>query len=729
MIKFKSIRLKGIGVHRQSRFDWQPGITVIRGRNLDARNKHANACGKSSLFTPFYSIIQGEVPFAPRKKQVKTLQGKAWLDFEAQGATWQVRLDAASQGWTVFKDGVDQEVYRKDDARKLIASLLPWNPALFRLVYMNSRMENAVLVASPTDRHAYFEQVFALDILDRLNSRFREQKSQLAETARDLNSRRASLPGNSTPDNTAVLEHRLADLEARLADARAQVTVAARYQARDKLLAGLGLKTADVASLERLLADKTKERADIETKIETARVWKEADELTAEIRTLTRRLQSKPIDLKACEQAHRRLERDLQDSLQAVERLDRYKRARRVRAETAAALTKMDPAWRKLSPAEAASAVHARLKQIKTILGLLQHADDCPLCRSRLTPKQVQALLTEHENEQARLGRHVKTLEELPWPACEPLSSDELKLAGQAVALKDELAKLTKKLETARADQALRDKIATLRERLPQVERPADLPPLSRLRETQRRLDETIERLRQSIRALRAIPADVERPRASLDSLNDTVSKLYRLASDTKAELQVARRNKQAWEEYYAYYRDNAGSLEDLPALEHLVTLTGPQGLRVGLLQGLMDAYLSALNERATWLLGAGKFEAVFGKRTMELYFVRRGQRTPSYALSGYESRAFEILHYLALTPLLPANLRCNTVILDEMEACLSPDNMRRFSEELIPALAEQVESVVVITPFSEKELYFPQAREVMVTLKDGVAGLSIVNS
>ncbi len=149
----------------------------------------------------------------------------------------------------------------------------------------------------------------------------------------------------------------------------------------------------------------------------------------------------------------------------------------------------------------------------------------------------------------------------------------------------------------------------------------------------------------------------------------------------------------------------------------------GPKGLRVQMLSVLGGMFVDNLNHLAREIYSEPyKFSLDLAKNKFDLLATRARKTTDIRSFSGAEGRLFSLLSLLALRPLLPKHLTTNLLVLDEVEAGLSPENQQLLIQEFIPRILQVIPTIFFITPKSAKEFYVPNAQEMLVIRQRGIA-------
>jgi len=144
----------------------------------------------------------------------------------------------------------------------------------------------------------------------------------------------------------------------------------------------------------------------------------------------------------------------------------------------------------------------------------------------------------------------------------------------------------------------------------------------------------------------------------------------------------------------------------DYKILTVLKKALGRDGFRTKRLESTLELFVDNLNDLAPLLWREPfKFEIETGSRKCDVIIHRNNKVGDAFTLSGSEQRRWQLLAGLAMLRLLPSNRRCNTIILDELEANLNLRSRHQMMQDFIPELNKTVDNVIIVSPLSTKEL------------------------
>lgn len=156
----------------------------------------------------------------------------------------------------------------------------------------------------------------------------------------------------------------------------------------------------------------------------------------------------------------------------------------------------------------------------------------------------------------------------------------------------------------------------------------------------------------------------------------------------------------------------------------------GKSGLRISALESLVSAFESHLNASISLLGWPSDYRFVLSLKESGLTILLHrsgGMISDLTTLSGSEEKVWRLLCAMALIRLLPSSARCDTVILDEMEANLDDDSRARFVGSYLPELQKLVPKVVIVSPLTRSMLPVEAAR--ILEVRPGEKGSKLIPS
>ena len=168
--------------------------------------------------------------------------------------------------------------------------------------------------------------------------------------------------------------------------------------------------------------------------------------------------------------------------------------------------------------------------------------------------------------------------------------------------------------------------------------------------------------------------------------------------------------------------------MELRPVYKALQAAYSPNGMRLWLLQELLEALVAGLNAHSH----PTRDHKVYGyrlsrNRDLSLTVSSARGTYDLYLLSGAESSLFTLNFLSVLLPMLPASSRCSMLVLDEIDANCSTYVRSLIADYYLPRLAKTVDSLFVITPTTPKDFCTPDCHELLVTKRDSVSTMEVV--
>lgn len=201
-------------------------------------------------------------------------------------------------------------------------------------------------------------------------------------------------------------------------------------------------------------------------------------------------------------------------------------------------------------------------------------------------------------------------------------------------------------------------------------------------------------------------------------SLNDEIIQ-------TETKLVLYRRYKEERKKLVEEITELKKYAKDHKLLTVLKKALGRDGFRTKRLESTLELFVDNLNSLAPLLWREPfKFEIETGPRKCDLVIHRNKQDGNAFTLSGSEQRRWQLLAGLSMLRLLPNNRRCNTIILDELEANMDESIRHRMMNDFIPELLKTVPNVVIVSPMTQRELSLKPDRAYFVEKRNAKSKL-----
>lgn len=726
----------------------EPGVTSIRGRNLNARTKdQSNGTGKSLLAGGIPDILLKQPPLATKKNDRKSSMSdpdsKIILVGERDGVeyTLQKAAHGKSVKYTVLKNGKDTKVRTTAIAEEFIQELHGWSETEFyTTVYLEGRRPFFFQMGTDSQRLEFFTSLFRLegydDVRDKLNKRkadLRDDQTKLGVVEADLVKAERDLEQSNW--KPSMREPYLALIEERTELKRKHQRISDRVTSLSGLQALFErsrVLNEQHQKLSNKIGDNTFENVQKQRDlIEQNRHYESS---LHEYNRRRKKLQSRL----ATYEAPKEDAQDLHTKLRSVEKLiarleERIDGIKARREAITTALKGVRKSWQDTAKRASKKAKGSRADletkraELTTIIKLGKLASkghtECPTCGSPIEQKQVKSRAAKAAASITKIDEQIEGIEAAL--KLERIEAEGLKLREELDSGK--LAKLEKHEAEFKDLVAQRRNISTLLDAATAVSdlkaqlkalkapaKPDGKPTMERA--TVDKLLSAFQQRRTLLPELKRVKAEIEEAggrdlnESDLKKLpkllktqrkgNERLHKLAQTLSEQRSQFEAYKAIRSRIKELTKKRKRFRKALRDLPIIEALIHAYSNKGLKVMATQRLAAIIESNMNRLAdltfvektkfTINVTAGAFSVLYhrGKRVAD---VRK--------LSGAESRSFALLFLVALLPLIPAERRCNCVILDEMDANMSDPSKRLLAQDFLPYLNSLVPTVINITP------------------------------
>lgn len=755
----RSLTIKNIGPVKSIYLPLDlPGVTTIRGQNLDSRTENdSNGVGKTLLFSAIPNVVYFEPPVSVKKKSAKSFLGdKGSVTLTLENAKVKHTITQRAKGSTVKYDlaenDVSQKVHRTGSAQDDIRELFPLTmEQYYCTTHLNALSNNKLLVGKGTERMDLFENLFPLDIYEQMQERTKAQYDVAKKAQASHSILQGELDAMDAPEDTAVLEKQQRKFDRILTSLRekndnlvrdiTQVENAVRLTAR--------IKGKDVPDLQecRLRVTSRKERlASLRERqraaIRLSEQWEEYQRSRKRRKALSEKLDALPkvAKIKGDDESDReemralRAKLDLHDAnekgLKRLTGLD-------LKAEIAGRqLDKDDPFGSAKRRQDDASAELRSLR--KHIATHESGKGTCEACGSKLKVsgdalyvmrkrlKTLQALIDSLEELLSHEKAH-KVKQELGKFDYESANEAYEEIRKRVVARKD-----------SRASREERDRLEAALEQLKVAKPKSEAPDLDdfdrKIGEAEEFLDaaretlklaEALEEAGISTKDIPRLTAKHEELIAERQEVGERIRSISQKLAAVESRLAVAKSVEDRRLDLQNRIEDIAKISRRFPVLSILADAYGPRGLKIDAIHGMAEEYIKNLNEVSGEFFNKPfRFHVDVNGRELSILAERNGDITDVRLISGFEGRAFSMASVVSILPLLPSRQQTNLLILDEMETCLSPPNREHLMTDLIPRVAQFIPSVYVITALPPQEFHVPDSRELKMVLRNSTSTL-----
>lgn len=733
MLELRSLSVADYVRWGSADFEFRQGVSFIHG---------VNRSGKSLLFRAPRLAIYGAGLGKRHSESSKIPSGsKIELDFASGKKRWKIK--ASSKSVQLFENGKSLSLSGKKSGLAKLSEVQPLSLRLFdSSVYLSANSRHFLQHASPIEASEWLANLFRVDaVYDPLLEKAKADLSKANKAAVQLSvvrgmirDARAQFVKNGEEFDSGARSKQIAALESKLTT----------------FSASLGQERERLSSLVELLP--VLEQRDTLPKLAPWKPKDDLDSLKRKLRALEDR-ERKLIAYRSAVEAQKefaaersKLEARLAKLSKKATRLFGLLQARGVEVELDKLVqllsSKMDDwenqesdrAFALRRPVESYSpreleAAHKAAEKAEKRLALLQHrlqqindrpTGTCPTCGQKASKahsiderRKLKPEIQQAEDELRKLNSRVSVLSaHVGWtqrvnPSAEHrVAYTTLIRVRKDIALLSELedvrsaierlpkGKLPEKPKDSGTLRDLRTVMSGIEEDIVAAEKHAQL--------TRRHQDvaKALERLKVGENvSLKTVRADRDECKVKIARLDSEVLRL----TTKVATLKQADKSLTESEAQEAELEPIAGHKAELEAL---VEAFGKTGLRLRRLESIAAAFEDALNE-AVPLIWPDHFRFTIATSTkgISIRLRRDGSESDLSNLSGSEEQAWKMLCAYALARILPPELRCDTIILDEIESNMDGSSRERFSKRLMPVLIESFPKVIIVSPQDRSHL------------------------
>lgn len=763
MLHLKSIDLEKVVSFEKSSFDFERGLTVIKGKNLDAKIKgQSNGAGKSLFFSSIPNVLFNASPLARRKNSKKDMLSKKeseiglhfYLDFSKENLS----IFQKPSAYSVIENGRDLGIRGIPSAEKYIKEKISSSrEEFYTTAYLQSQRECSFKKGTDSDRMAFISNAFRLHSYDAIKEilakdlkSIKDQEieySTLSSKKLTLQNKLKSVDWNSKKQkeykdvcnrldfledkhekaqeeyqNTLSLRKgvlRLVDLEKELEEYRKS------YQ----------YKNHPSKQIE-ILQDERRQALKYES------YKKEIESYRKNVSSLKRRLRKlqKYKTEKNIERLEEKYENARKDFLNLKSKKDQENDLLNQKEEIDVEIKSLLKENKcKVLPKipedlDTKISIYSALVDID----LKSSSSSCPLCGSSVKKDLIKEAEDELQNLEflKKLDSLVKEKKSLK---IDFVDDEKLNL------LKDRYEKLEDQLKRAKEFNEKYEERLYVEKMLKNTEKPLEV-----------KKTRPFEEVENDIELCRNILSQLSLKKELLDTyeglekileqknpLQYITKKLSSASSnfeDVKNEFVELKQKVKKYElskNSYSLYREEideideklkslSSSISKKKVYEALVEAYGPKGIKILAIQNITDLLKKNLNLYSSLIFSENfKFDIEVLTTGLRILVDRgNGNISDVRLLSGSEYACFRLLLLVSMLPLIPSNRRFNFVILDEPDCHMDEQTRERFVQNMIPAIQEVIPTIVLITPFDTE---YDFNRKFNVVKKKGVSYLEQV--
>jgi DNA repair exonuclease SbcCD ATPase subunit len=715
-VQLKSIGVQNVGPIKDIKMDIGSGTTLIRGHNQDAKTggRQTNAVGKSLACSPIALGFTGTRPMlAPKRYQrsgmFQTPGACLTLGLTINGLDYELIQRQKGSGYElqINKQGKNMGLRTLKIAEAVRQELIPMSEEQFySTVYLDMKRPSVIQAGTDVQRLEFICRLFDLNHFDTYRKRLlvrqqdlvsrRQEQKTLARELMDVQRRQDQLKwGPRAEARYQELKIEQQELTEQLTKLAQQLDVNAKGQEQRK--------ARKQAKKELLPAGHPTVR-ELRQQIEDAQMIEDQQRLFRNMQ----RQKKKMVKLLGQKLPPKPKER-IEDLEKAVNRLRHQYRPVLVPVPV------VKPAGRLLTRSE-----YTKYMALTDLNEQELSSDCCPTCGHKIgnlakkVKKAKKLVKTHHRLLLWRENEHNRQ-----QALIHQEKMDKLVAEGKVAA---------ERLNIARKYEAQKG----LRLAIKKVDRDFSDPPQLKGGLGSKELRTQLEAVRRSIAAAKVLAEPLVPVYPKALSRHETKTNRLTVVSSQLSDLHTRRSEHRANEKTIKSLSTKLGRFENLEveeqALNALLKLLSNKGLKVDAVNAVLQELEHRMNQHAELLFVEPiefKFSAKPGRVSL-LYRHRKASKARKHLwadireLSGQESRAFSLLFFCQVRPLLPT-VQTDFVVLDEMDANMSQPTRDLFAKEFLPYLQTVIPKIIIATPDNNTAY---SGRIISLVKKDGVTRL-----
>ena len=741
MIELEKVVLKNIVLHKDTKFEVEPGVTVIRGDNY---------AGKSTLVSCIPNVFDGCPPLL-KKKDAKALHSEnsmIGIKYKYNNIPYKV-VQACKKGSISYKieeNGKELEPRTIGIAKELLEKIFPISSLqYYSVVHLTPYRANVLLSGTGPQRKEFFEELFHLDISEVVAEQIKQEYNKLKREKDEKDILLEQLSGLQYIDNIEELEKEFDDKTEQLKYYKEQytkctndlqsLTALKAYQSQIKTPYSIEDLVDRINKIQvklEVLEDQLRElKVSISLYHKNKQKMGEKKQLELELETYDN-IKETSDQVKERYDALKNEGEKLKEQIKLIEEVNKkYYRMQDLEHQ-------IDPKLAKLTLEEYTrryTIAEAKTKENRNLIGRLQSLVGqavCPTCNQPLQDKELQELIA---NCQQQIDKYANYLDKVDLTK-EYLGLKELGLVfedptgkiAEIDGLKLKMKELKELYEVAKVKENLKLRLAAYPEDIQLQEPDESLVQAleGKIKQGQERLVLYKEELRvkQEIKKLDDLNADLideHGLRLEMEKLSPKIETLNEQRMELNSKIKLGLSQNESYKTKQDRIAVINKDLEDLPIYEALTKAYGAKGIRVDQIKYLADMYCNNLNKYADLVFNKDiKFTVKVDSSNFNIYAERNGGMVSDVCmLSGAESRCFALLSAISLLPFIPEKYRTDFIIFDEMEAGIKEVNRNLLAQNFFKALLSIVPKIIIITPMDRKEYYIEADREYYIRVKD----------
>lgn len=746
MIEFEKIALKNIVVHKNSSFEFKDGISVVRG---------SNGAGKSLIFNSLANLFFSAPPLL-KKKDAKILHSEdsaIGAKFKFSNKEYRVVQECkkASLNYKIEENGVNLEPRTLSIARDILEKSFPISEShYYSLIHLTSYRPFILLSGTGPQRKEFFEELFHLNVSEYIGEKIKEEYNALKrekDEAGILSEQLKDLTYVEDIENLKKLcvdkDSEYKELEERYNSYTKNVSLITSFETYKSQLVHPEMALEEVEGKIAKVENGIKKLEELSSNLKlNIKLYEQNENNREKLSELKKQLK----DYSSISESSESIKEEY-SSLKAKgeELIKRIKDAEYTNSivEEIAKLEKcVSKENRELSFEEYLKKISVAESQIKEKekiiekLNTIQNETTCPLCQQPLSEDNIKCLIATLNNDILYTGMVLSGKSEtIKWFKLKDDNLEEIDISALESELKEiktTLSELKEKHSRAKEKERIEREIAAF----PKIVEFSEKPDSNLLTEYEAKIEKgrnSLERLKSDQRIHKELNkldlsgisiSDKEGIQNKILELQPKLSELNEERMKLNTSLKIGSEQNSRYKKIEARIKEIKDKLVSIPVYEALIKAYSAKGIRIAQIAYLAEMFCNNLNKYANMVFNKKiKFYVNVDANNFNILAERNNRISDVSQLSGQESRFFMLLCALSLLPFIPEKLRCDTIILDEIEAGVSEENRKYLvNQGFFNALQKIVKKIIIVTPMSASEYYMEANQEYFISLRDGAS-------
>lgn len=729
MIELDSVHLKNIVTHKDTFFKFEDGISIIRGQN---------GVGKSVLFSTLSNVLYSNPPLSNKKNQAKVMfpkQGSIEIQLKKDDKKYKIKQYKKGVGlkYDIDVNNKKFETHTISSALDLINNIFPLTENQFySTCYLNAGRSSSHVLLNGTgpQRKEFFETFFGLLHYDVIYSKLRKKLSELKysiasenEIKEEYNLLKSNLH-NINSEEIKNKENKLLKITDKYNEYKTNLNNITTYK---KIKSTIIYKEKDLKNIPIL-------EKEIKEIIKQDNLYNQQDKINNLYKKveykkdkLNKKLSKiKEYDINSLKSLYEKIANKYNEINNLIEEESKNKEIHKEKRLIKNKLPKC------LLNVELDKAIEYNKKLIQnqgTVdkLKKLKGHKRCPTCNSLLKEKDILNLIKICENQINKYKEfnnkniyNYKRFKEIKD------NFNENKYYS-LIDTKNNLEYISEVIKKEYKVQKKRIELIKQIKSLPKYEYKEIKQINKKDLEVKKSILLQLNKDKSNYETLKNLNVNIDKENKYLKYIEkhkDITTKLTILGKE-KAKCEENNKNKKRIKVLKEKLKIIEKSKKDIILYEKLCKAYGPKGIRNLQIDNIAQLYATQLNQHANLIFTEDiKFEVFVDANNFNILATRDNITSDVNTLSGAQSKCFQLLNLFVLRTFIPDAYKTDTVILDEMESCMSKTRKHLFANNYLKALKNIVDKIIIVTPQEVSEFYVPNAKTYKIIKKKKVTTL-----